>query len=91
MIQDKERQKEIDAAIKLAIAPSARKTATGEVDAALAMLNAKNPIKSLLDLIDKRTKAGLEKINQDLKRDMQKNYLVDSRNQELTPIVNVQK
>ena len=71
-IQDKERQKEIDAAIKLALVSPARKTATKEVKAALAMLDANNPTKSLLDLIDRRTKARLEKIKQDLKRDMRK-------------------
>ena len=35
---------------------------TEEVEAALATLDANNPTKSLLDLIDKRTKAGLDKI-----------------------------
>ena len=55
------------------------------------MLDANNPTKSLLDLIDERTNARLDKIKQDLKRNMKKNYLVDSRNQELTPIVNGQK
>jgi len=61
-IQDQERQQKINAAIKLALAPPAKKTATEEVEDALANLDPSNPTKSLLDLIDKRTTAGLEKI-----------------------------
>ena len=45
-IQDKEWQKGIDAATKLALATPARKTTTEEVEAALAMLYANNPFKS---------------------------------------------
>jgi hypothetical protein len=66
-IQDQERKSKINAAIKLALAPAAKKTATEEVEAALANLDVANPTKSLLDLIDKRTKAGLDKIKADMK------------------------
>ena len=90
-IQDQERKSKINAAIKLALAPAAKKTATEEVEAALANLDVANPTKSLLDLIDKRTKAGLDKIKADMKRDLRKNYLAGSKNQELTPIKNGQR
>ena len=90
-IQAKERQREINAAIKLALAPQAKMDATEEVAAQLALLDANNPTKSLLDLIDKRTKAGLEKMKQDMKRDLRKNYSAGSNDQELTPTINGQK
>ena len=90
-IQDQERQQKINAAIKLALAPPAKKTATEEVEDALANLDPSNPTKSLLDLIDKRTTAGLEKIKAEMKRDLRKNYLAGSKTQELTPTRNGQR
>ena len=62
----------MDAVIKLSLAPTAKKTATGEVEEVLANLDATNPSKQLFDLIDKRTQAGLAKIKQNKKRDLQK-------------------
>ena len=38
-----------------------------------------NSSKGILDRIDKRQKAGLEKIKQDLERSMRRNCLVDSK------------
>ena len=90
-IQDQERQRAIKAAIKLALVPPAKKRATDEVEDHLALLDAANPTKSLLDLIDKRTKAGIEKLKQEMKRDLRKNYLADSRDQESTPTANGRK
>ena len=87
-IRDQDRQQKINAAVKLALAPPAKKTATEEVEEALAALDVTNPTKSLLDLIDKRTKAGLEKVKADMKRELRKNYLAGSKNQELTPTAN---
>ena len=60
-IQDQERQQIINTAIKLALAPPAKKTATEKVKEAPANLDPSNPTKSLLDLINKQTKVGLEK------------------------------
>ena len=90
-IQRKERQQAIDAAIKLALVPPAKKKATDEVEEQLALLNASEPVKTLLDLIDKRTRAGMEKMKQDMKRDLRKNYSAGSKNQELTPTANGHK
>ena len=64
---------------KLALAPSAKTSATEEVEEALAALDVTNPTKSLFDLIDKRIKAGLEKVKADMKRDLRKNYLAGSK------------
>ena len=70
-LQDKEQKREINAAIKLVLAPAAKKTATEEVKEVLVNLDATNPSKQLLALIDKRTQAGLlAKIKQDMKRDL---------------------
>jgi len=57
---------------KLALAPPAKKSATEEVEEALAVLDVTNPTKSLLDLIDRRTNAGLEKVKADMKRGQEK-------------------
>jgi len=88
-LQDEERKQEINAAIKLALAPAAKKTATKEVEEVLANLDAINPSKQLLDLINTRMQAGLAKIKQGVKRDLRKkNYLAGSKIQVPTPTAN---
>ena len=90
-IQAKERQQEINAVIKMALAPQAKMNATDKLADQLALLDANNPTKSLLDLINKQTKAGLEKMKQDMKRDLRKNYSAGSKDQEPRPTRNGQK
>ena len=85
---EKDLQREIDTAVKKAIAPKIFTTATEEMAAVLDGINLANLPKPLNNYIDKKTKMGVDKLRQDLKKLQQKYCSAGAKTQALTPTQN---
>ena len=67
-IKKKDQERNINAAIKKGFEPKLITTATEEMAAILNIIDLANPPKPLNDYINKRAKAGLDKLRQELKK-----------------------
>jgi len=71
---EKDKQRDINAALRIAFKPKAMQTATEAVEAAMDVEDVNNPSKSLIEVIRKEQKKLADKQMVQLKRQMRKNY-----------------